>query len=149
MRPIFRIFLFLSIFLLASNAANANDFDGTFAAGLGGGFGDEDVGSIVVSGKYWANTFEIGSEMFWSPGNEKGLDQFGLIWLAIRQDLHVEEDNSTYAGMGGALMFEKNSFENDFGYIALLGWDGGQWGFEFKYGYFDPSIYSVVTYWNF
>jgi hypothetical protein len=141
----------LSIFLTAAPAMAFPDFglDGRLSAGLGAGFGDEDVGPFVLSGKYWSETVEGGLELFYDGDTGDDIDQFGLAWLAVRYTLHPEEGNSTYMGMGGGLMVNKSSFENSFGYVALLGWDSEQWGFEFKYGYYDPSIYSVVTYWHF
>ena len=143
------IFIFLFLFLFAAAPTYATDLEGNYSAGLGAGFGDEDVGPFVLSAKYWSNTFEGGAELFYDSDTGDEVDQFGLVWLAIRYDLFVEEGNSTYLGMGGGNLFEKHSFENGFGYVALLGWDGKKWGFEFKYGYFDPSLYSVVTYWHF
>jgi hypothetical protein len=137
-----------ALFLIAAPVF-AGGFLGDFSVGLGAGFGDEKVGPGVISGRFWSNTLEVGAELFYDGDTGDEIDQFGFTWIAVRYDLTTEEGNSTYLGVGGGGLFEKNLYENDVGFMTLLGWDGKGWGLEMKYGYFDPSIYSLVVYYNF
>ncbi len=125
------------------------DFDGNFSVGLGGGFGDNDVGPGVLSGKYWDDWLEIGGEIYYDGDQEDEIDQLGLLWLIYRHNLHVEENNTPWLGVGIGETLDANSYENSFGFIGAMGWEGRRWGMELKWGYFDPSLYSFVVYYHF
>jgi hypothetical protein len=125
------------------------DFDGNLSVGLGGGFGDNDVGPGVLSGKYSADWLEVGAELFYDGDKEDEIDQLGLVWLIYRHDLHVEENNTPWLGVGFGETFDANSYEDSFGFVSAMGWQGRGWGMELKYGYFDPSLYSFVVYYDF
>lgn len=146
-------FLFILIMLALPLPAGAFDlgldFDGHMSVGLGGGFGDNDVGPGVLSGKYWDEWIEIGGEVFWDNDTEDKIDQLALAWLIYRYNLHEEENNTPWLGVGMGNIFEKNNFEDSFGFISAMGWEGRGWGMEFKWGYFDPSLYSFVVYYHF
>jgi hypothetical protein len=135
--------------LCSAPASMASTLPGSFSAGLGGGFGDEDMGPIVVSAKFWSRSWEAGGEVFYDGDTGDTIDQIALAWVLYRFDLHSEERNYMYAGLGPGNVFNKNKVEDSFGIIGSLGWDGKDYGLQFKYGYFDPSIYSFVVYWHF
>ena len=145
MKKFLILFLPLVIFLIATPLYA----ESTFAVGLGGGFGDEDVGPGVLSVKYRMDWLETGGQLFYDGDTEDTSDQLGLAWLVYRLDLHHEENNIPWVGAGFGNLFEANSYEDNFGPILEMGWDGKTWGLEAKYGYFDPSLYSFVAYWYF
>ena len=136
------------IIFLVPHMAHAGDFDGTLSVGIGGGFGDEKVAPGDLSVKYWSKFWEIGTEGFLdgTPGNR--YDQFGLLWITVRYQLTEEYNNSTYMGIGGGALFKANVYRLKEGYVTFVGWDAVDWGFELKYGYFKPSIYSLVVYYH-
>jgi hypothetical protein len=146
------IVLVALVMIFAAAPAFAQNYTemGTFSIGLGGGFGDStDVGPFILSGKYWDPMWELGAEVYWSGDTEDEYDQIGMAWLAYRYDLSVEEENAIYAGIGGAGVFEDYDFGNQFGPIGMIGWDATQWGLEFKWAWFDPSVLSLVAYYHF
>lgn len=148
---LFTNYLLMSLvaFLLAGSPSSAAPLGGTISAGIGGGMGDEDVGPVVLSGKYWTRSWELGGEVFYDGDTGDAIDQFGFIWAAYRFDIHPEERNYLYMGLGPATLIDSNSFKDSFGLAGLLGWDGKNYGLEFKYGYFKPSTYSIVAYYHF
>jgi len=123
--------------------------DSAFSVGLGGGFGDEDVGPGVLSGKYWTDWLEVGSELFYDNDKGDAIDQLVLSWLIYRVDLHHEENNTPWVGAGFGTVFEADSYQDEFGFVGAMGWEGEGWGLEAKFGYFDPALYSFVAYWHF
>jgi len=125
------------------------DFDGHASVGLGAGFGDEDVGPGVLSGKYTDDWLEVGAELFYDGDTEDQIDTLALAWLLYRHNLHVEENNTPWLGVGIGETFEADSYEDSFGIVAAMGWEGRSWGMELKWGYFDPSLYSFVVYYHF
>ena len=137
--------------LFAATPAFAQDMMGTFSAGIGGGFGEEDLGPFVISAKYWDPMWEVGAEILTSFEDESmDYDQLGLVWIAYRYDVTYEEDGAAYVGIGGGGIFNQSDwFENQFGPVAMIGWDADIWGLEFKYGYFDPSLFTIVAYYHF
>jgi len=142
----------LAILILAASPVRAFDLglgEGDLSIGIGAGFGDDEVGPGVLSGKYWDDWLEIGAEVFYDNDKENQIDQLALAWLIYRYDLHVEENNTPWLGVGFGKIFERNSFEDSFGYVSAMGWEGRGWGMEFKWGYFDPSLYSFVVYYHF
>ena len=146
------IILAAFVLLFAASPVYAQDYMdmGTFSIGLGGGFGDDtEVGPFVLSGKYWDPMWELGADVYWSGDEEDEYDQVGMVWLAYRYDLSVDEESATYLGIGGAGLFEDIGFGSQFGPIGLVGWDSEGWGLELKYAFFDPSIISAVAYWHF
>jgi hypothetical protein len=159
MRKVLLILAALAVLLVATPAMAQDGYDylemGTFSIGLGGGFGDTDtdIGPLVISGKYWDPMWELGAELYTdgSFSDSDEYDQIGMAWLAYRYDLSVEEQGAAYIGIGGAGVFEifDDNFENSFGPVALVGWDGEEWGLELKYGWFDPSLISIVAYYHF
>lgn len=154
----------LGVLMIATPAFAQDTMMGTFSAGLGGGFGDEDVGPFVLSGKYWDYEYELGAELFYSGDTEDEYEQLGMIWALYRYDLSAEEESTVYMGIGGGFLLdddeaeipegaevapERSEFGNDWGIVAAVGWDAEVWGLEFKYGWFDPSLYSIVVYYHF
>lgn len=148
-------FIAILVFLMISSPAWAFDFDlnletaGRISIGLGGGFGDEDVGPGVLSGKYVDSFLEVGMEGLWDGDQEDEIDSLGLAWLIYRYNLYEEERNTPYIGVGIAHTFLADSYEDGFGIIAAMGWDTNFWGLELKWGYFDPSLYTFVAYYHF
>lgn len=125
------------------------DFDGHASIGLGGGFGDNDVAPIGISLKYWDTWLEIGGEAYLDNDTEDHIDQLGLLWLLYRMNVYEEENNTPWMGAGIGSLIEENAFEDNFGFVAAMGWEGNKWGMEFKWGYFDPSLYSFMVYYHF
>jgi hypothetical protein len=152
MRKLLVLLVALGLFFTASPAF-AQDYDlemGFFSIGLGGGFGDDyDPGPLVLSGKYWDPQWEIGADVYWSGDTQDEYDQIGMVWLAYRYDLSVNDDSATYVGIGGAGIFQEYAFGNQFGPIGIVGWDSDVWGAELKWAFFDPSIISAVVYYHF
>jgi hypothetical protein len=153
MRNLFIMIIALTLLLVAAPAFAQDDNtfeEGTWSAGLGGGFGDSvDIGQYVVSGKYWDPQWEIGGEVFFTNDTDNN-DQIGMLWIAYRYDLSVNPGNATYVGIGGAGLFSDwNGFSNGFGPIGLVGWDSDDWGLELKWAYFDPSVISACAYYHF
>ncbi len=124
-------------------------YAGDFSVGLGAGFGDNDVGPGVISGKYWDEWYEVGAELFYDNDKGDAIDQLALSWFIYRYNLYVEENNTPWLGVGIGKTFEQNSYQDSFGFVSAMGWEGRGWGMEFKYGYFDPSLYSFVVYYGF
>jgi len=149
MRRALLILAAVGLFFFAAPAFAQDEYLGTFSVGLGGAFGEEDVGPWVLSGKYWDAEWELGAEVFWSGDDMDEYDQIGFAWLVYRYDVWLEEDSATYVGIGGGGIFEETMFANNWGPVAVIGWDAQEWGLEFKYGYFDPSVFSICAYWNF
>jgi hypothetical protein len=123
---------------------------GVFSLGLGYGFGEDvEPGPFVLSGKYWADVWEVGAEVYFSGDDADEFDQIGTGWLAYRYDVDVEDEGATYLGIGIAGLFEDyTGFENSFGPVGLVGWDSEIWGLELKYQWFDPGIFSFVAYYH-
>ncbi|MCK4719005.1 hypothetical protein KAU08_00025 [bacterium] len=142
-------------FFLVGSPALAFDLDfnietsGDISIGLGAGFGDEDVGPGVLSGKYVDKVLEIGIEGLYDGDEEDQIDGLAFLWLIYRYNLYEEERNTPYMGIGVANGFAMNSFQDDFGIMAAMGWDTNTWGLELKWGYFDPSLYTFVAYYHF
>jgi hypothetical protein len=152
----------ICLFLALVPAAMAEQTDaenmgltGTWSVGLGGGFSDKDVAPVVVSGKYWDPSWELGGEVFTVFQSEStDYDQLIQAWLAYRYDIMMGDDPSEgipYVGIGiGAIFEDFNEFENAFGPIGIIGWDsGGVWGVELKGAWYDPMIFSGVVYYHF
>jgi len=138
------------LFFLALTApVLAGGIKGKVSVGLGGGFGDNSVGPFVMSGKYWTRNWEAGGEVFYDGNTQNAIDQFGLLWGLYRVDLNPEPGNYLYLGAGPGTQIKAKLFKNSVGEMVAVGWDGRHYGLEFKYGYFAPSIYSVVAYWHF
>jgi hypothetical protein len=147
------------LFLIVAPAAMAEDdasnmgLDGNWSVGLGGGFSDKDVAPVVVSGKYWDPSWELGAEAFTVFQSEsKDYDQLIQAWLAYRYDLEFGDPNNgvTYVGVGVSGIFEDfDEFENTYGPIVIVGWDSTQWGVELKGAWYDPMVYSGVVYYHF
>ncbi|HDS30801.1 MAG TPA: hypothetical protein ENN67_07130 [Firmicutes bacterium] len=146
---LFLFILFAVGIPLIPSTVHASTLPGSFSAGLGGGFGDEKMGPFVVSGKYWSRSWEAGAEIFYDGDKDNDIDQIGLIWAMYRQDLHPEERNWLYAGLGAGFTLEENLLKSSTGIVGAIGWDGKDYGLELKYGYFKPSIFSFVAYWHF
>jgi hypothetical protein len=143
------LIILMTFMVIGPTPIQAAPFGGSFSVGLGAGMGDEDVGPGVISGKYWTKTWEVGGEVFLDVNTENTIDQFGLPWALYRHDLHTEDRNSLYAGVGAGVLIGSKSFKRDIGPVLALGWDGKKYGMEFKYGYFVPSTYSIVAYYHF
>ena len=143
------------IFLMVSSPAWAFDFDlnletaGKISIGIGGGFGDEEVGPGVLSGKYVDDFLEIGIEALYDGDQEDEIDALFLSWLIYRYNLYEEDRNTPYLGVGITKSFLADSYEDDFGIMAAMGWDTKRWGMELKWAYFDPSLYTFVAYYHF
>ena len=137
------------LFFLAPSSAYAADFPVRISAGLGGGFGDNDVGPGLFSGKIWDESWEAGVELYYDGDTADTIDQLVLAWAVYRLYVHEEVGNSLFVGAGLGTLLEKNAFEDSMGVVSVVGWDDEEWGLEFKYGYFDPSLYSFAAYWHF
>ena len=148
------------VFLIGAPAyaQDGNDWtmEGTFSAGVGGGFSSTDVDTapFVLSGKYWDPSWELGVEVFTDFTSESDTyDQIAQAWLAYRYDLNTGDDvesGTTYIGIGASGLFQElDQFGNGFGPIALIGWDSDVWGLEAKAAYYDPLVFSLVAYYHF
>jgi len=150
MRKLFLILAVLAALAIAAPVYAQDEYDwaGTFSIGLGYGFGDDtEVGPMMLSGKYWAPQWEVGAEVYYDGDTEDESDQIGMAWLAYRMNL--DELGTYYAGVGPAFAFETNGFANDIGGVVFVGYDDIQYGAQVKYAYFDPSVISIVVYYNF
>ena len=56
---------------------------------------------------------------------------------------------SRYPTKDSCLMPALWLIQDEYGYVAALGWEGKGWGLEFKYAYLDPSLFSFVAYYHF
>jgi len=140
--------IFVTAFFCTPLAAAA-PLGGNISAGIGGGMGDNDVGPGVLSGKYWTRSWEVGAEVFYDGDKNNITDQFLFPWAVYRVDLHPEERNYLYTGLGVGALVKSSSFKETTGMVIVLGWDGKKYGIEVKYGYFAPSVYSAVVYYHF
>jgi hypothetical protein len=135
--------------------------NGTFSVGVGGGFqagtsqgaGHDTVAPIIVSAKYWDPNWELGAEAFTVfKKNSTTDDQLGQAWVAYRYDLNYGEgsfNGYTYVGVGVGGIFKANNFGNSVGPVILVGYDADEWGVEAKGAWYDPTLVSVVAYYNF
>lgn len=149
LKPAVLILLVLTGLTAFASPCLADSMFGTFSAGLGAGMGDEDTAPFVISGKFWSRQWEAGAELYYDGDEGDTIDQFVLGWAMYRYDIHYEDRNTLYSGVGAGTILEGNNQDDSFGLMLALGWDGKDYGLEFKYGYFNPSIYSFVAYYNF
>ncbi len=162
MRKVLLLLLALVMLSAASPAfaQQTDELTGIFSIGLGVGKGEDvDPGPYILSAKYWDPSWELGFEGYLDGDADDDNDALGMLWGIYRISLTDEGD--FYVGAGAAVVFENYSpsaadqqvngaagFENAFGPIVTVGYDLVDYGFELKYGWFDPGIISLVAYYH-